>query len=204
MKTATRRPKVQTTTKNPTRSRATAEPPQVTTADWLEQILNVLRKQNRAQMTTAAPKTKAPKPRKGGRSGGRRGQRRRNRPTVAPSRPRNGAVRIMNGSVQGTNRGRVEIFVNGEWGTVCDDLWTSKAAAVVCRQLGYAYVIRATKKAEFGEGRSLPILLDDVQCSGQEKTLLECSHSDIGKHNCSHKEDAGVICSHRDVTETEP
>ncbi|KAK9409420.1 Hhipl1: HHIP-like 1 [Crotalus adamanteus] len=84
-------------------------------------------------------------------------------------------------------------------GTVCDDLWTSKAAAVVCHQLGYTFVIRATKKAEFGEGQSLSILLDDVQCIRHEKTLLECSHSDIGKHNCSHKEDAGVICSQEEV-----
>lgn len=203
MKTPTQRPKVKTTARTPTKTRATVEPPSATTPDWLEQILTILRNQNRVQMTTASPKTKAPRSRKGGRSGGRRGQRRRNRPTSSPSQPRNGAVRIMNGSAQGTNRGRVEIFINGEWGTVCDDLWTSKAAKVVCRQLGYAFVIRATKKAEFGEGRSLPILLDDVQCSGQEKTLLECSHSDIGKHNCSHKEDAGVICSHRDATEAD-
>ncbi|XP_015279922.1 PREDICTED: HHIP-like protein 1 [Gekko japonicus] len=203
IKTPTQRPKLRSTTRAPARAKATAEPPRVTTPDWVEQILTLLRSQNRVLMTTAPPKTKAPKPRKGGRTGGRRGQRRKNKPTSAPAQPRNGAVRIMNGNVEGRDRGRVEIFINGKWGTVCDDLWTSKAASVVCRQLGYAFVIKATKKAEFGEGRSLPILLDDVQCSGREKTLLECTHADIGKHNCSHKEDAGVICSHEDVTETE-
>lgn len=150
-------------------------------------------------MTTVSPKPRVLKPRRGGR---RRGQRRRNRPTSAPPQLRNGAVRLMYGNAKGKNRGRVEIFINGEWGTVCDDLWTFKAAAVVCRQLGYAFVIRATKKAEFGEGRMLPILLDDVQCTSREKTLLDCSHAAIGKHNCSHKEDAGVICSHEDVVET--
>ncbi|XP_060118757.1 HHIP-like protein 1 [Heteronotia binoei] len=203
IKTPTQRPKLRSTTRAPARAKATAEPPQSTTPDWVEQILTLLRSQNRVLMTTASPKTKAPRPRKGGRTGGRRAQRRKNKPTSAPTQPRNGAVRIMNGNVDGKDRGRVEIFINGKWGTVCDDLWTSKAAAVVCRQLGYAFVIRATKKAEFGEGRSLPILLDDIQCSGREKTLLECSHADIGKHNCSHKEDAGVICSHEDITETE-
>ena len=52
----------------------------------------------------------------------------------------NGTVRLVNGSLQ--SAGRVEICVNGVWGTVCDTQYyfyyqDNNVASVVCRQLGY-------------------------------------------------------------------
>ena len=48
-----------------------------------------------------------------------------------------GDVRLAGGSNQ--YEGRVEVCINDQWGTVCDDHWSAPDATVICRQLGYAY-----------------------------------------------------------------
>ena len=101
-------------------------------------------------------------------------------------------LRLVGGSWRG--EGRVEIFYNGAWGTVCDDLWDIRDARVVCRELGYPDASSALGSAFFGPGTGR-ILLDNVNCFGYESSIRNCRHQGWYTHNCGHSEDASVNCS---------
>nr|KAG5685298.1 hypothetical protein BaRGS_016364 [Batillaria attramentaria] len=93
--------------------------------------------------------------------------------------------------------GRVEIRLGRDWGTVCDDHFDANAARVVCKQLGYpSNGAIAVSTMGFGPGQGR-ILLDDVTCTGNETSILDCGHAPLGNNDCDHGEDAGVICGDR-------
>ena len=104
-------------------------------------------------------------------------------------------LRLVGGvETSATISGRLEIFINGEWGTVCDDGWSITDAHVACRELGYSYAQSYQCCSSYGRG-SGRIWLDNVGCSGSETSLLNCSHRGIGVlRSCSHAEDVGVVC----------
>eukprot|EP00117_Sycon_ciliatum_P038623 scpid28565/ scgid28669/ Lysyl oxidase homolog 2A; Lysyl oxidase-like protein 2A len=101
-------------------------------------------------------------------------------------------VRLVGGPNQLS--GRVEVFAQNQWGTVCDDHWTLTEAAVVCKQLGLGNPLAAHCCSNHGQGTG-SIWLDDVRCTGTEQSLLQCSHPGLGQHNCAHSEDASVACA---------
>ncbi|XP_052715472.1 deleted in malignant brain tumors 1 protein-like [Crassostrea angulata] len=101
-------------------------------------------------------------------------------------------VRLVGGT--DSLEGRLEIFHNNEWGTVCDDSWDSKDASVVCFMLGYSRENAISKgMARFGQGQG-PIWMDDVSCQGTENDIFDCNKI-LVNHDCDHSEDAGIICS---------
>ena len=104
-----------------------------------------------------------------------------------------GSVRLVEGTTP--LEGRVEIFLLGQWGTVCDYNWDIVDAIVVCRQLGNLQAVEAPRYAAFGAG-SGPSWYYSVHCTGTERNLTECSKSisNFGRA-CSHLRDAGAVCS---------
>uniref|UniRef100_A0A8C6WV95 Uncharacterized protein n=1 Tax=Neogobius melanostomus TaxID=47308 RepID=A0A8C6WV95_9GOBI len=113
-------------------------------------------------------------------------------PPVPRTTPVEGEVRLANGGDSSCS-GRVEVFHQGQWGTVCDDSWDLNDAQVVCRQVGCSRAQAAPPQAAFGQGTG-PIWMDDVRCFGSEPSITDCNHNGFGIHNCGHAEDAGVVC----------
>ena len=90
-------------------------------------------------------------------------------------------------------QGRVEVYHNGEWGTVCDDGWNNADARVVCQQLGFRSTVNAYGSARYGQGTG-PIWLSKLNCIGNESSLTDCNQFKAGTKNCTHSNDASVIC----------
>ena len=110
------------------------------------------------------------------------------------------SIRLVDHGLINYSAGRVEVYHDGEWGTVCDDHpidgsgghANNNAADVICRMLGFAHG-EVKNEAYFGGGNG-KIWLDEVNCTGVEESLFDCSHLPWGIHDCYSNEDLGVIC----------
>ena len=115
-----------------------------------------------------------------------------------------GDLRLVDGTLTTEDgrlcEGRLEIYYDGAWGTICDDYWTKVEADVACRALGFIASVEDSGRyiaAYFGSGaEDQEIVLDDLLCNGDESGLLECpsKHPKPRIHNCLHSEDAGLRC----------
>ena len=94
--------------------------------------------------------------------------------------------------------GRLEVCINNAWGTVCDDRFGNEDAAVACSQIsGYSkQEASVVAHGSFGSGDG-PIFLSDLNCVGDEMSLLDCRRQDnlpVGLQSCSHNQDAFIEC----------
>jgi len=98
--------------------------------------------------------------------------------------------------VDGTseNVGRLEVQINGTWGTVCNTSWGQDQANVACTQLGYSGALMIGTSDFIVTGEDLPIWLDNVMCTGDEAFIWDCSNDGLGIHDCSHIEDVYLVC----------
>ena len=101
--------------------------------------------------------------------------------------------------------GRIEVQYQGQWGTVCDDNFGIDDAHVACRMMGLGRAISycgnngnvcSSNGRAFAAG-SGETWLDNLSCSGDERSLFDCSHNGVGVENCGHTEDMGVVCERK-------
>ena len=99
---------------------------------------------------------------------------------------------LVNGDVRLINRdhGLLEYYYN-QWGYVCDDGWNIEASNVACRSLGYRRATGFVGSQGHPHGNTF-FNLDDIQCTGSESSLLECSFN--SQHNCDNRSHVYLSC----------
>ena len=110
--------------------------------------------------------------------------------------PINAEIRLIGGSGETIESGRLEVKYSGSWTTVCDDSFDANDGRVACRQLGCSGYSRFTSgcSAASSSASSASVRADDLACSGSESTLQSC-RGKWGSANCGHSEDVCLTCS---------
>ena len=121
-------------------------------------------------------------------------------------------VRLVNGSTE--QEGRIEVCVNGVWGSICDQGWDTDDGDVVCQQLGYTrqgpiiinpnyyyyyYCLYQTEPTIFnnsyyGDG-NYPIVYSNINCRGWENAITDCNKDNYLEYTCPSGHVAGLRCN---------
>ena len=126
----------------------------------------------------------------------------------------NGELRLADGA--NADEGRLEVFHNAVWGTVCDDRLDNRrniAPQKACQFMGYATGELIAQGSISPARASQKIWLDDVRCfagsnhwtGAPAQKLHHCYNAGWGLHNCTHEEDVHLSCTGTlEQTETPP
>ena len=81
-----------------------------------------------------------------------------------------------------------------DWGGVCDDGFDLEEANVICCEAGYNLGAHELFiGSQFGKGLG-HILLDELDCKGDESSILECKFDPWNVTDCNDNEWVGVSC----------
>ena len=96
-----------------------------------------------------------------------------------------GDLRLRGGASH--NEGRLEIYHDSEWGTVCDDFFRRVDAKVACKQMGYTGAEAVLTDVAVALGKRF--WLDDVNCVGDEDELTKCFYNSSIRNSSSRTSD---------------
>ncbi|XP_040297148.1 scavenger receptor cysteine-rich type 1 protein M130-like isoform X1 [Bufo bufo] len=100
--------------------------------------------------------------------------------------------------VGGGNRceGRLEIYYNGSWGSVCNNVMTTQTASLICKQLRCGSGLLYQEGAPASDVNAAPSWLEFINCRNSDRSLGECPSSPWGRKMCDVK--AHIQCTHEE------
>ena len=87
--------------------------------------------------------------------------------------------------------GQVEVFINGQWGTVCGDGIGTSEAETLCQSLGFGPFQSIMKN--FTSSTGVPVLVSDLICSEYYDHFLKCTFNQSSPE-CSSLSNLGLKC----------
>ena len=96
------------------------------------------------------------------------------------------------------NAGRLEIYHDNSWGSVCRDEFDNIDGTVACQQLGYSRL-----KEHYWGNQTIPgtgmIWLDDINCSSSHVRLSQCQSRGWNVNDCRHSDDINLVCEGKGI-----
>ena len=101
-------------------------------------------------------------------------------------------VRLVEGP--SLREGLVQVYYNKTWGWVCANQWDKQDADVACRMMGFDGSLTPFKEKEESKETKYHYWLNNMQCTGNERSLFSCVHESLGVQDCEGNRRAGVVC----------
>jgi len=116
-------------------------------------------------------------------------------------------IRIVDGKGNLSNKGRLEVRLNGKWGTICTLRNNDESARRICKDLGFKegkWITQAGQvscKNYNGQNvcgsESYKSVFSDINCSPKDQSFSSCSKKEANKNECPHVNDAMIHCSNK-------